>query len=111
MATSFKDIQEILNNAVDNKPTIGTHGKFWEVSEGKPMTRDNFVKLSIFGCKIIDDVNWNGPESHLVKILQEDGVCDNSQMPQGGFPFLSAATIQIISDWISAGAPEDSDAA
>lgn len=106
MATSFKDIQKIFNDAVGNEASIGAHGKFWEVWEGKSMTRDEFVKLSIWGCKIIDDANWNGPESHLVKILQESGVCENPRMPQGGFPFLDAATIQIVSDWISAGAPE-----
>ncbi len=108
MATSFKDIQDILNNAVQNHEAIGAHGKFWEVWEDNPMTRDNFVKLSIWGCKIIDDETWNGPESHLVKILKEPNVCENPQMPQGGFPFLSASTVQIISDWISNGAPEKS---
>ncbi len=110
MATSFKDIQTILDNAVNNESSIGAHGKFWEERKGEPMTRDAFVQLKIYGCKIIDDTNWNGPESHLVKILRQPDVCESPRMPQGGFDFLDDATIQSTSDWISAGAPEFAEA-
>jgi hypothetical protein len=101
--TTFKDIQTILTDAVEGQE-IGAHGNFWV-----GVTRDQFVKKSVFGCQIIhsEGGKFVGAKSPLVNILRGPIVC-GSQRPQMpvGFDPVPPAKIKIIWDWIDAQCPE-----
>jgi hypothetical protein len=103
-ATTFADIQRILDEAVNNED-IGVHGPFW-----RNVSRDEFVAKEIFGCPIIhkEGDQFVGPQSPLVRILRgpiECGGGDFPQMPAGFFPPLAEEKVQTISDWIDAQCP------
>jgi len=102
--TTFKDIQKILDDAIDNASAIGAHGTFW-----RDVTRDQFVGLNIFGCPIIYSQGgmFNGPLSPLVKILRGPTNCQGLDFPQMPFGFnpVSKEKVQTISDWIDAQCP------
>jgi hypothetical protein len=106
MATTYSDIQRILDDAISNED-IGAHGAFW-----RDMPRDTFVTHKVFGCQIIhSDRNGTfiGPQSPLVLILRGPIECpptrQRPQMPDG-FPPVPDDQIQNISDWIDAQCPE-----
>ena len=93
----YRDIQKILNDAVENED-IGAHGAFW-----RRLSRDEFVDHPVSGCLLIH--KWDGAMSNLVMILRGPTKC-GPQMPAGGFPPVSEENIQTISDWIDNEAPE-----
>ena len=104
--TKYSDIQNILEEAIQNSPSIGAHGTFW-----RNISRDEFVSKKVFGCQIIvrHGETFVGAESPLVKILRAPIVCEENdfpQMPAGGFDPLPEVKIQTISDWIDAQCPE-----
>lgn len=105
--TTFKDVQKILDDAVENAASIGAHGKFW-----KDVSRDDFVKKAIYGCPILHskDGKYVGPESPLIRILKEQiKDCKEKtrpRMPAGGYNYLSSDKIATISDWIDDQCPE-----
>ena len=102
--TTFADIQKILDDAVEGSDVLA-HGPFW-----RGVTRDQFVELKVFGCKIIFNENGTfvAAQSPLVHILQNPIECPASrprpQMPVG-FPPVPADKVQMISDWIDAQCP------
>jgi hypothetical protein len=102
--TTFPDIQKILDDAVEGTDILA-HGPFW-----RGVTRDQFVVLKVFGCKIVfsDNGTFVGAQSPLVQILRNPIECPASrprpQMPVG-FPAVPADKVQIISDWIDAQCP------
>jgi hypothetical protein len=104
-ATTFADIQQILDDAV-NGQEIGAHLRFW-----RNTTRNEFVVKKVFGCQIItrDGAGrFIGSLSPLVTILRGPIECPPTRMrPQMpvGFAPMPAERIQIISDWIDAQCP------
>jgi hypothetical protein len=102
--TRYPDIQRILDEAVE-VADIGAHGPFW-----REITRDQFVEKKVFGCPIIFRENgiFNGPQSPLVRILQNPIECpvdrERPQMPVG-FPPVAPDRVKTISDWIDAQCP------
>jgi hypothetical protein len=102
MATKFKDIQDILDAAVNNEPIGGPHGSFWQ-----NVTRDQFVILKVLDCPIIqkEGGKFVGASSLLVKILKASTKdCKGTPRPQMpyGFDPVPPDKIKVIEDWIDA---------
>jgi hypothetical protein len=102
----FKDIQKILDDAVENNPVGPPHRAFW-----RDVCRDEFVIKQVLGCPIIHNEGGKfvGSQSLLVKILRGDTIdCNGGSRPQMpyGYDPISDEKIKVISDWIDAQCPE-----
>ena len=108
--TTFKRVQEILNNALSAWEQ--QHGRSPIIAKHDPAfgwdTRDQLVQSLAFGVPLItqDKIdNHDGDHTNLVIALRV-GVPPFPRMPIRG-PFLTDDLIQEIVDWINGGALAD----
>src|ERR1035438_7545235 len=105
VATTFANIQTILDNAVQGR-VFGAHGAFW-----RNVTRDQFVALTVEGIPFL--VVGDPGNSHFVtavtpvcpfgknSVSGNPPVCPTGtyrQMP-AGLAAMAKADVQTISDW------------
>lgn len=107
MAT-FKEIVQILNDAVENSEVGPPHGAFW-----RDKTRDQFVATAVLGCPILykDGAGkFVGKNSLMVQILRgpvkDCNAKSRPQMPAGGFAPLPDDKVSTIEKWIDDQCPE-----
>jgi hypothetical protein len=104
-ATTYPDIQQILNDAVENE-NIGAHGAFW-----RTLDRDGFVARVVFDCPLIykdpQSGMFVGKDSNLVKILRGPINCGGNEQFQMPVAFLPVPEekVKTIEDWIDAQCP------
>jgi hypothetical protein len=103
MATTFDDIKQILENAV-NGDNIGEHGNFWRT------TRDQFVALVLFSGTPREKqvlVVGDGKSSNLIKALRGQPPFDGTYAPRmpEGYDSIPDDQIDRIEKWIDAGCP------
>ncbi len=106
MTTNYEAVRRILDLAV-NGENFGGHGPFW-----RGMTRDEFVKFTVFGKKLVSV--GNSDTSNIIMALS--GLAPFGQdiktpgafyrrMPAGRPP-VSDEDIEYIKTWINEGCPE-----
>jgi hypothetical protein len=103
MATTFKDVQAILENSV-NGEDIGSHGNFWRT------TLEDFKTLVLFKGTAREKqvlIVGDGKNSNLIKALRGEPPFDGTYAPQmpDGYPPVPDNKIDQISQWIDAGCP------
>lgn len=101
----FAELVALLDAAVGGpKAGVGVHGPFW-----RDKTRDQFVQSKVFGLALIQ--LGDGTGSNMVKALRGEAPFGAdigtpnavySRMP-AGLPSMSAADIDRIEAWITAG--------
>lgn len=109
MPIGFKQVKAILDQAVGGPSApAGPHDAFWRVD-----TVSEFIDYDTgfpgAGGKVV--VSGHPESSPLIKALKGEEPFDGSRyrrMP-GGQPPVSDEEIQLISDWIAAGCPEQGD--
>ena len=103
--TNFQQVVQILDDAVGGSTVnIGAHRAFW-----RGLTRDQFVKLKIFGRDVIEV--GKGADSLLVKALRGQAPfgADLSPPPAGAMwprmpedlPPVADSDIAVIQEWIA----------
>src|SRR5262245_15418192 len=104
----FDRVKQILDDAINQQPTIGAHGTFW-----RPLTLAAFKVRKVFNRPIV--IPGDGARSNLVLALRGQAPFGADQGVEGAvfsrmpanLPPVPDDRIAFIEQWITDGCPDD----